>query len=153
MSRASRAREPTSLSLSLNLGSSLRVHRHVLRLISLCHRADSLHRYGSDRDDSLPNGFAPSGSSSRLVPRRGLEGSDASDDEVDVSGESLRHKRKQAFGIAALIAHPPTHVAETEDWASGDAERRRLREYYAREGWLPGPKPGQKTRQRRRRVM
>jgi hypothetical protein len=40
-----------------------------------------------------------------------------------------------------------------EDARSSDAERRKLREFYECEGWLPGPNPSKVTRLRRKRAV
>ncbi len=48
---------------------------------------------------------------------------------------------------------PGHDTEEGEDSRSGDAERRRLREFFDREGWLPGPRPSKKTNVRRKRAM
>lgn len=109
-------------------------------------------RYALDRDFSSPG---PGGSSStpRLVPRRGMEASDASDDEADGQGWSISYKRKQVFGIAALIGSPPILQAEQPDRDAGETERRRMRDHYEREGWLPAPSPGHRLSKRRKRMM
>lgn len=51
------------------------------------------------------------------------------------------------------MSAPPVKKCEEQDWANGDAERKRLREFYEKEGWLPGPRAGHRSLIRRRKVM
>lgn len=56
-----------------------------------------------------------------------------------------------------LAEHMPLPRLDA-DWVDGDEvhaafERRRLREVYEHEGWLPGPRPGRERRLRRRKAL
>jgi hypothetical protein len=64
-----------------------------------------------------------------------------------------------AFGIAGTIGAPPTRgpsecarILASDDGRPGRLERARLREFYEREGWLPGPTPSRKTQIRRKQA-
>lgn len=48
---------------------------------------------------------------------------------------------------------PSSILSREEDGRSADAERRHMREFYEREGWLRGPVPGRTVRVRRTRAM
>jgi hypothetical protein len=78
-----------------------------------------------------------SATASRLIPRRGLDCSDESGDDADLSGTSLREKMKKTWGLGGMIGTPPVRAVEREDWPTGSAERMRMRDFYANEGWLP----------------
>lgn len=117
--------------------------------------------YGRDRDHIFsprPDGAVSPQTryrKTRLIPRRGLENSDSSDgdEDRDISPTSLRQSRRQAWGLVGTLTAPPVKKCEGQDWANGDEERRRLREFYETEGWLPGPRAGHRSLIRRRKVM
>ncbi|WWD18560.1 hypothetical protein CI109_103013 [Kwoniella shandongensis] len=62
-----------------------------------------------------------------------------------------------AFDTAVTIKAPLTtgqyHDDYEDDVRSGFSERLRMREFFEREGWLPGPEPCVETRKKRRRVV
>ena len=62
--------------------------------------------------------------------------------------------RPMAVGLAEHMPLPRLDA----DWVDGDEvhatfERRRLREVYEQEGWLPGPRPGRERRLKRRKAL
>lgn len=123
----------------------------------LLHRADS-----SDSLDNICPGERR-GSTSRL--RAGSRSTDAqqrsSFGSVDSEGlakeeaqDLLDPNYKMKFGIACTVTKPPVHVFDEEDEnTSSEAERRWMRDFYEREGWLPGPRPSKATAENRKRTM
>jgi hypothetical protein len=61
---------------------------------------------------------------------------------------------KMKFGIACTVTKPPVHVFDEEDEElSSELERQWMREFYEKEGWLPGPRPSKATLENRKRTM
>jgi hypothetical protein len=68
--------------------------------------------------------------------------------------ELLDPNYKLRLGIASTVAKPPVHVFdEEEEDLSSESERKWMREFYEREGWLPGPRPSKATLENRKRTV
>jgi hypothetical protein len=81
------------------------------------------------------------------------------DDDADIDpSNSIRARKRKAFGVGGMISAPPVMCAadmsgrKKDEWDAAQ-ERKRLREYYEREGWLQGSKPAWRTKVRRRKVL
>jgi hypothetical protein len=62
--------------------------------------------------------------------------------------------QKLKLGICNTVTKPPVHVFdEEEEDISSDSERKWMRAFYEREGWLPGPRPSKATLERRKRTV
>lgn len=82
-----------------------------------------------------------------------MEGSDDSDAEDIDPSSSMRARKRTSFGAAGMISEPPVCNKSDEDKWDGRGERERLRSFYEKEGWLPGPLPSYNSKVRRRKVM
>lgn len=125
---------------------------------SLIHHADS-----SDSLDNICPGERRGSSSSHQLrsrdesrstdhPPRSSFGS-VNSDGVD-RDNLLDPNHKLKLGIGCTVTKPPIHVFdEEEEDTSSEMERRWMREYYEKEGWLPGPRPSKTTLENRKRTM
>jgi hypothetical protein len=77
---------------------------------------------------------------------------DEDDADIDPSA-SVRARKLKAFGAGGTIGAPPVCTKEDADRWDGAGERARLRAFYERERWLPGPEPAYRTKVRRRQVL
>jgi hypothetical protein len=123
----------------------------------LIHRADS----SDSLDNICPGERRDSDSSHQLRARDGSRSTRRSSvGSVDSDGlggkeENLldpNHKLK--LGIGCTVAKPPVHVFdEEEEDLSSESERKWMREFYEKEGWLPGPRPSKATLENRKRTV
>lgn len=125
----------------------------------LLHRADS-----SDSLDNICPGERRGSSSTTLRMRTGSRSTEpdrqqrSSFGSIDSDGvgkedELLDPNYKRKFGIACTVTKPPVHVFEEEEELSSELERKWMREFYEREGWLPSPRPSRATLENRKRTM
>jgi hypothetical protein len=127
----------------------------------LLHRADS-----SDSLDNICPGERRRSSSAHSRTRAGSRSTDAdrlprsSFGSVDSEGVGREEHNlldpdyKRKFGIASTVCKPPVQVFdEEEEELTSESERRWMREFYEREGWLPGPRPSKTTLELRQRTV
>jgi hypothetical protein len=121
----------------------------------LIHRADSC-----DSLDNICPGERRGSSSSHQQRARDNSRSTrrSSIGSVDSDGgredNLLDPNHRLRLGIASTITKPPVHVFdEEEEELSGESERKWMREFYEKEGWLPGPRPSKATLENRKRTV
>jgi hypothetical protein len=121
----------------------------------LIHRADSC-----DSLDNICPGERRGSSSSHQQRARDNSRSTrrSSIGSVDSDGgreeNLLDPDHKLRLGIGITVAKPPVHVFdEEEEELSGESERKWMREFYEKEGWLPGPRPSKATLENRKRTV
>jgi len=88
-------------------------------------------------------------------PSRGSFSSDGCTSPSDVRCTEPNNQCP-ALGIAYTVPQPrPTSAGPEREGEKGtsEAERRKLRDFYEKEGWLPAPQPSRVTRLRRKRAM
>jgi len=120
----------------------------------LIHRADS----SDSLDNICPGERRGSSTSHQLRARDGSRSTRRSSiGSVDSDGlqeNLLDPNYKLKLGIGATVAKPPVHVFdEEEEDLSSESERQWMREFYEREGWLPGPRPSRATLENRKRTV
>lgn len=121
----------------------------------LIHRADS-----SDSLDNICPGERRGSSSSHPLRARDNSRSTRRSSIGSVDSEGCREENlldpnhKLRLGIGSTVANPPVHVFdEEEEDVSSESERRWMREFYEKEGWLPGPRPSKATLESRKRTV
>lgn len=125
---------------------------------SLIHHADS----SDSLDNICPGERRGSSTSHQTRPRDDSRSTDhpprSSFGSVNSDGVEkdnlLDPNHKLKLGIGCTVTKPPIHVFdEEEEDTSSEMERRWMREFYEREGWLPGPRPSKTTLENRKRTM
>ena len=118
--------------------------------------ASTLSGYSSHSEGNAGLNLAIPSATETSRPARSSFGSEGCTSPTEVRCQDPNNQCP-ASGIAYTVPQPPrprsTGPEREGEKRTSEAERRKLREFYEKEGWLPAPQPSRVTRLRRKRAM